>query len=358
MARPAAGRRRSCSASLLDVLSVLLARTEGAARTPSSGRRTPTSCGSTWGRSSSSPPSSRSSRSRCGPPTSLVRKGAALARGASCDPAVPGRRACCSCWSATPTWAPCYASGPVHRPAVGRRACRCASSACILGIGLARRAALILIAGKRLPDGAHHRRSRDPEDLRRHLGRTRPSRAVGARRRRLVRRRARRGPAKVGVAAQRPQRLHLRGHRRGARRGRLPGGARAVRRAGLHGLRIARRFEDPFRRAGRRAASPSGWRARPSSTSAASSSCCPSPGSRCRSSPTAAPRWWSCSRRSACWPRSRVPNPTRPGAARPRPLASGTLAVGPRCRAADRRLASPTRRALPGSRATDQEEEQ
>ncbi|MCO5594546.1 hypothetical protein L7F22_048578 [Adiantum nelumboides] len=58
--------------------------------------------------------------------------------------------------------------------------------------------------------------------------------AVLARRRRPVRRRPRPGAGEVGLPAQRPQRLHLRHHRRGARPGRRVRRAGAVRDAGLH----------------------------------------------------------------------------------------------------------------------------
>ena len=58
--------------------------------------------------------------------------------------------------------------------------------------------------------------------------------AVLARRRRPVRRGARPGPGQVELPAERPQRLHLRDHRRGAGLPRGVRGARAVRHAGLH----------------------------------------------------------------------------------------------------------------------------
>ena len=57
-----------------------------------------------------------------------------------------------------------------------------------------------------------------------------------------------RGPAQVGLAAQRPHRLHLRHHRRGARAGRLPGRAAALRRAGLRRAADRPPGADPFRR--------------------------------------------------------------------------------------------------------------
>ena len=92
-----------------------------------------------------------------------------------------------------------------------------------------------------------------------------PAGPVRDRQRRLVRRRARQGPAQVGLAAQRAQRLHLRGHRRGAGRGRLPGGADPVRRARLHrACASPAGSTDPFRRHGRLRGDRSGWSARPS----------------------------------------------------------------------------------------------
>ena len=86
---------------------------------------------------------------------------------------------------------------------------------------------------RQLPAGAAHRvpRTRRPTATR--TPATSCGRAARDRRRRLVRGRAGQGHRQVGLAADGAQRLHLRGHRRGAGRGRLRRGAGPVRRADL-----------------------------------------------------------------------------------------------------------------------------
>jgi hypothetical protein len=120
--------------------------------------------------------------------------------------------------------------------------------------------------------------------------------APGPRLGRAARGRAGRRPAEVVLCAQRPHRLHLRHHRRGAGPARHPVDPAAVRR-----LRLRRGPGRPARprpvrplpgRRGHRL----DRRSRPWSTSAPWSACCRSPGCRCRWSPSAAPACW------CCWP--------------------------------------------------------
>ena len=128
----------------------------------------------------------------------------------------------------------------------------------------------------------------------------------------------RRRAGEVGTAPQRPHRLHLLGHRRGGGAHRDARRARPLRRAGL--VRAAGRGTGPRTASARcwRWPPRAGSRARPSSTSGRSSACCPSRASRCRSSPSGAPRWssrWWRPGSSSTWRRTRDLRvlPARPG---------------------------------------------
>ena len=96
-----------------------------------------------------------------------------------------------------------------------------------------------------------------------------------ARQRRAHRRRPRRGPGQVELPPERAHRLHLRDHRRGARADRRAARDRALRRVRACSASAPRCARPTGSACCSRPASRCGSSARPSSTSARSSGCCP-----------------------------------------------------------------------------------